>query len=90
MWTIIDQRIVPGYLWGEYKAMRVLYASFGETDVFLNGADNPVVVLTPLDEHTYRLTAVGFDLSYYEGMWQMDSGNLKGSLRAFLEREGVL
>lgn len=90
MWTIIAQRIVPGRLWGEYKATRQLYASFGETDVFLRGPHDPVVVLTPLDEHTYQLTAVGFDPTYFSDMVRMDRGNKKGSLKSFLEREGVL
>ncbi|KDN58430.1 hypothetical protein [Exiguobacterium sp. AB2] len=90
MWTIIDKQIVPGHFWGEYKATRQLYASFGETDVFLRGPHDPLVVLTPLDEHTYQLTAVGFDPSHHEDMWQMDRGDKKVSLQAFLEHEGVL
>ncbi|WP_214797658.1 hypothetical protein [Exiguobacterium sp. s5] len=90
MWTIIDQRIVPVSLWGDYRATRQLYASFGKNDVFLGGADQPLVVLTPLDAHTYRLTAVDFDPAHFDDLWHLDRGNQKGSLRRFLEANGVL
>ena len=90
MWTIIDQRIVPDSLWGEYRATRQLYASFGQTDVFLGLSDQPAVVMTPLDTHTYQLTAVRFDPAYFEDMWRLDRGNQKDSLRRFLEANGVI
>lgn len=90
MWTIIDKQIVPASLWGEYRATRQLYASFGKTDVYLGAPDHPLVVMTPLDEHTYQLTAVDFDPAHFDDMWHLDRGKQKGSLRQFLETNGVL
>lgn len=87
---IVEQRKVPTDVWLSYQATWKVLATFKRSSVFLGVSTDPLVVLTPLDEHTYQLTTLSYDTDEFQDLWEMDRRNKASEIRTYLEKEGLI
>ena len=83
-WRIINQSIVPLEVHGRYIATWQRAATFGKTDVFLGLSTDPIVIMIPIDKHTYKQTTLSHDPKAFRDLWEMDRQNELPELRHFL------
>lgn len=88
-WSIINQRLVPADVHGRYRATWKLAETYGKTDVFLGLSTDPIVIMTPVDEHTYRQTTLSHDPEAFRDLWESDRRNELPELRRFLEANNL-